>query len=61
MKISDKVKKTLIEAFEEKYEHNKYILSMDGRHIHYDREDLEELKKQQKSIRQLLEELRKEN
>lgn len=61
MKLSNIIKESLIEMYEEKYEYNKYILNMDGRHIHYDREDLEELKKQQKSIRQILEELRKEN
>ena len=33
---------------------------MDGRHIHYDKEELEELEKQNEEIRKILENLRAE-
>ena len=60
MKMSEEMKNMLIEMYEEKYKHNKYILNMDGRHIHYDKEELEELEKQNEEIRKILESLREE-
>lgn len=60
MKMSEEIKNMLIEMYEEKYKHNKYILNMDGRHIHYDKEELEELEKQNEEIRKILENLRAE-
>lgn len=60
MKMSEEIKNMLIEIYEEKYEHNKYVLNMDGRHIHYDKEELEELEKQNEEIRKILENLRAE-
>lgn len=60
MKMSEEMKNMLIEMYEEKYKHNKYILNMDGRHIHYDKEELEELEKQNEEIRKILENLRAE-
>lgn len=60
MKMSEEMKNMLIEMYEEKYKHNKYILNMDGRHIHYDKEELEELEKQNEEIRKILESLRAE-
>lgn len=60
MKMSEEIKNMLIEMYEEKYKHNKYVLNMDGRHIHYDKEELEELEKQNEEIRKILENLRAE-
>ena len=60
MKMSEEIKNMLIEMYEEKYKHNKYILNMDGRHIHYDEEELEELETQNEEIRKILESLREE-
>ena len=60
MKMSEEMKNMLIEMYEEKYKHNKYVLNMDGRHIHYDKEELEELEKQNEEIRKILENLRAE-
>lgn len=60
MKMSEEIKNMLIEMYEEKYKHNKYVLNMDGRHIHYDKEELEELEKQNEEIKKILENLRAE-
>ena len=60
MKMSEEIKNMLIEMYEEKYKHNKYVLNMDGRHIHYDKEELEGLEKQNEEIRKILENLRAE-
>jgi hypothetical protein len=61
MKISQIIKESLIEMYEEKYEYNRVRLNMDGARLHYDEEDLDRMRKENEMIRQMLEELRKEN
>jgi hypothetical protein len=61
MKLSQVIKESLIEMYEEKYEYNRVRLNMDGARLHYDEEDLDRMRKENEMIRQMLEELRKEN
>jgi hypothetical protein len=61
MKLSQVIKESLIEMYEEKYEYNRVRLNMDGARLHYDKEDLDRMREENEMIRQMLEELRKEN
>ena len=60
MKLSNIIKESLIEMYEEKYEYNRVRLNMDGLRIHYDECDIKRMRKQNEEIRKILENLRAE-
>ena len=60
MKMSEEIKNMLIEMYESQYEYNRVRLNMDGLKIHYDEDDIKQMREQNEEIRKILENLRAE-